>query len=391
MTAPNPEATPTTPTGGTSPAPALSERGWGKLFIALALFIVVPMIPHVRAILPVEDTMLLFVPALAACTLVGWWAGGRAFLAIVWVGLAVGMAVQPAGVGGGNSFYNLERGWSLLLAGSFGLVCLFNPRRGLFGRASFALAVTLVLAAVMSLVGPVTMSRASKTVGEEFTRRNAETMSKFRAAIDMYPQQWQEMVAKVPTLGDMPAETDKQLTTLASAGVSVFPALLALQSLAALALAWATYHRLSRARLGNPLRLREQAREPWTFPTIETLAQDVRHALRLMRRDPAFTFAALATLALGIGLNTAIFSVAYGVLWRPLPFPDPDRLVIVSSAQQTEAGVKTFWTWAPVSYEALRPLVTTLEHLAAYSSIDACRSRRWRRNVTLGSSARARR
>src|SRR6266536_226529 len=102
----------------------------------------------------------------------------------------------------------------------------------------------------------------------------------------------------------------------------------------------------------------------------ETFAQDVRHALRLIRRDPAFTFTALATLALGIGLNTAIFSVAYGVLWRPLPYPNPDRLVIVSSAQQTETGPKTFSTWAPVTYEALRPRVTTLDHLAAYSSID---------------------
>src|SRR5689334_10935858 len=164
------------------------------MLIALVLFIVLPMIPHVRAILPFEDTMLLFVPALAACTLVGWWAGGRAFLAIVWVGLAVGMAVQPATAG--SSFYNLERGWSLLLAGAFGLVCLFNPRRGLFGRASMALGVTLGLAAVMSLVGPVTMSQASKTVAGEFARRNAETMSKFRTAIDMYPQQWQEMVAR---------------------------------------------------------------------------------------------------------------------------------------------------------------------------------------------------
>src|SRR5439155_19522565 len=86
--------------------------------------------------------------------------------------------------------------------------------------------------------------------------------------------------------------------------------------------------------------------------------------------DPAFTFIALATLALGIGLNTAIFSVAYGVLWRPLPYPNSDRLVIVSSAQQTETGVRTFSTWAPVTYEALRPRVTTLDHLAAYSSID---------------------
>ena len=126
----------------------------------------------------------------------------------------------------------------------------------------------------------------------------------------------------------------------------------------------------ARRRIGNPLRLREQSREPWTFATVETFAQDVRHALRLIRRDPAFTFTALATLALGIGLNTAIFSVAYGVLWRPLPYPDPDRLIIVSSAQQTETGVKTFSTWPPVTYEGLRPRVTTLDHLAAYTSID---------------------
>ncbi|HEX6464715.1 MAG TPA: ABC transporter permease, partial [Vicinamibacterales bacterium] len=127
----------------------------------------------------------------------------------------------------------------------------------------------------------------------------------------------------------------------------------------------------ARRRIGNPLRLREQSREPWVFATVETFAQDVRHALRLIRRDTAFAVTALATLALGIGLNTAVFSVAYGVLWRPLPYPNPGRLVIIASTQQTGRGVKTFWNWAPATYEALRPRVTALDQLAAYNSIEA--------------------
>ena len=104
--------------------------------------------------------------------------------------------------------------------------------------------------------------------------------------------------------------------------------------------------------------------------TIDTFGQDARLSLRLMRREPAFTATALATLALGIGLNTAIFSVAYGVLWRPLPYTAPDRLIVISTAQQTETGVKTFATWSPTSFDALRPRVTALDDPAAYASND---------------------
>jgi len=237
------------------PAPgtpgAATERGWGRLLLALAAFLFVPTIPQVRALLPVEQTMLLFVPALAACALVGWWAGGRAFMAIAWVAVAVLLTAQAHSQA--SAFQNLVHGWSLLLAGAFGLVCLLGFARPFFARALIALGGTLALAAVMSLVGPVTASQASKTVAEEFARRNAETTATLNAVIASHPKEWNDLSQKVPQLASLPSETDKELGVLSRWGVALFPALLALESLAALALAWASYHRLARARLGAPL------------------------------------------------------------------------------------------------------------------------------------------
>src|SRR6185436_9932883 len=82
--------------------------------------------------------------------------------------------------------------------------------------------------------------------------------------------------------------------------------------------------RAAALRFGGTLQTAEAYRDRQGFPLLDSLWQDVRYAVRALRKNPAFTCVALATLALGSGLTTAIFSVAYGVLWRPLPYPNPD-------------------------------------------------------------------
>jgi putative ABC transport system permease protein len=89
----------------------------------------------------------------------------------------------------------------------------------------------------------------------------------------------------------------------------------------------------ARREFGNVAMVKEVTRATWGHGRLESLAQDLRYAGKGMRRSPGFAAAAIAILALGIGANTAIFSVVDAALLRPLPFPDSERLVRIWSTK----------------------------------------------------------
>lgn len=307
----------------------VGERGWGKLLLGLAAFLLLPNIPQFRALLPVDETMLLFIPALSACAVVGWWAGGRAVLAIAGIVLSAVLALQSPNAN--DSFHNLARGWTLVLAGAFGLVCLFGARRPFFSRSMVALAVSLALALIMSLLGPVSVANVNRAVHDEFARRNSETMGTLNAFIGQYPKEWNEIVSRIPQIGELPAETEKQLTALAQAGQGIFPSLLALESIIALAIAWSVYHRLSRARLGPPLaQLREfRFNDQFVWGLILGLAilfLPLLSPVRVLGRNLLVFFSAIyAVRGLGVlswftapGTLAVTATVGFAMLWWPV-------------------------------------------------------------------------
>ena len=117
-------------------------------------------------------------------------------------------------------------------------------------------------------------------------------------------------------------------------------------------------------KLGGLEQARVNYRAAAGFPTVESVVQDLRLALRMLRRSPGLATVAIVTLALGIGANTAIFSVFYGVLLRPLPFPKPEQIVRIHEVND-RGGQPNF---SDPNFEDVQAQNHSLQAIAEYNS-----------------------
>jgi predicted permease len=114
--------------------------------------------------------------------------------------------------------------------------------------------------------------------------------------------------------------------------------------------------------------VKQQSREARRGHVLETLLQDVRYAARILRKNPGFTLAAAVTLALGIGANTAIFSIVDAALLRPLPFKDSSRILSVSTKSAMFPTFALGNSWP--AFQQIRSQASSLEESAVYSQSD---------------------
>jgi len=138
----------------------------------------------------------------------------------------------------------------------------------------------------------------------------------------------------------------------------------------------------ARRQLGNATYLREETRAVWSLGWIDDALQDLRYATRVLRHNVSFSIAVVMTLALGIGANTAIFSVVNGVVLRPLPYEQPDRLYsvwLVPTAAQSERLPASYpdltdWQTSATSFSAIGGYVFNRYELSGPEGVDLARS-----------------
>jgi hypothetical protein len=122
-------------------------------------------------------------------------------------------------------------------------------------------------------------------------------------------------------------------------------------------------------RFGGPVQIKEQQREHRGLPLVETTRQDVRYAVRALRKNPAYAAVAIATLAIGIGAGTTVFSLAAAVLLRPLPYANPDRLVRIFEVNPLKRWTRNIAS--PANYADWKAQNTVFTDVAAYEQFNS--------------------
>jgi hypothetical protein len=236
-------------------ASAPRDPGWAGLLLSLLAIILIPSTWLLQVMLPVTQPILLLVPALAVCALVGWAAGGPFWLAAVWVAMAV-VTVQafPAPASGLSI---MIKGWAILVAALFGVLSFADRRTRFFPRALTAVSLALAIAGTAVLVSGVPGKTLTHAIGNDIAARPNDMLDLWRH--EMASPEYRQAFA-APFAGDTTGaaasmeQADHELAVLpVKAGQVLFVAFLALESLTVLALAWGLYHRISRTRIGPPL------------------------------------------------------------------------------------------------------------------------------------------
>ncbi len=125
----------------------------------------------------------------------------------------------------------------------------------------------------------------------------------------------------------------------------------------------------ARRQFGNQTWLKEVSREMWSLNSIETLIQDLRYGVRMLMRRPSFALIVTLTLGLGIGANTAVYSVVDATLLKPLPYAEPDRLVVIYGGFLTTGDLNMVASAS--EYYDYREQTQSFESLGAYLQLSA--------------------